>query len=120
MRLPPGVPQLREHPATLGMDRIGDGPPSRDLLVGIEPWSQPVSASIDPAYWQDPSHLTSTPAGWVQPSPHRALETAEIAGIVAEMLSYHCSERLLLSLSIAMQQRFSDRFAVPEDDRANG
>src|SRR6202044_1742808 len=44
--------------------------------------AMPVSASVDPAYWQDPSHLVSVPGGWVQPSPHRALTVAEIAGIV--------------------------------------
>jgi len=42
----------------------------------------PVSASVNSDYWNDPDKLTSTPGGWVQPSPHRALETAEIAGIV--------------------------------------
>ena len=44
----------------------------------------PVSASVDPSYWQDASNLVSTPSGWKQPSPHRALETAEIAGIVED------------------------------------
>ncbi len=45
---------------------------------------QPVSASVDPSYWQNPSNLTSTPGGWLQPSPHRALETHEIAGVVED------------------------------------
>jgi N-ethylmaleimide reductase len=44
----------------------------------------PVSASVDPAYWQNPSHLVSTPYGWVQPSPHRALSVAEIQEIVED------------------------------------
>jgi hypothetical protein len=43
----------------------------------------PVSASVDVSYWQDPSHLVSSPGGWVQPSPHRALDISEIPGIVA-------------------------------------
>jgi N-ethylmaleimide reductase len=43
---------------------------------------EPVSASVNPDYWNDPDKLTSTPGGWVQPSPHRALEISEIAGIV--------------------------------------
>jgi len=42
----------------------------------------PVSASVNPDYWSDPEKLTSTPNGWVQHSPHRALEISEIAGIV--------------------------------------
>ena len=42
----------------------------------------PVTASLNPAYSQDKSHLVSTPSGWTQPSPHRALETDEIRRIV--------------------------------------
>ena len=44
----------------------------------------PVSASVNPAYWNDGSKLVSAPSGWVQPSPHRALDTAEIPGIVED------------------------------------
>jgi N-ethylmaleimide reductase len=46
--------------------------------------TMPVSASVDPAYWQNPGHLVSVPSGWTQPSPHRALTIPEIAGIVAD------------------------------------
>ena len=46
--------------------------------------AEPVSASVDPAYWQNSTHLVSTPAGWVQPSPHRALSVEEIARIVQD------------------------------------
>ena len=59
----------------------------RSSHVDVTGGPQPVSASVDPAYWQDASHLTSTPGGWVPPSPHRALETGEIAGIVADYRS---------------------------------
>jgi N-ethylmaleimide reductase len=45
---------------------------------------EPVTASVDPTYWTDPDILVSTPNGFLQPSPHRALETAEIAGIVEQ------------------------------------
>lgn len=44
----------------------------------------PVSASVDPTYWANPDHLVSTPDGWSQPSPHRALEIEEIPGIVED------------------------------------
>jgi len=44
----------------------------------------PVSASVDPSYWEDPSHLVSAPGRWVQPSPHRALDISEIPGIVED------------------------------------
>ncbi len=39
---------------------------------------QPVTASVDPTYWADPSNVVDTPDGFLQASPHRALETAEI------------------------------------------
>src|SRR5271155_5939392 len=42
----------------------------------------PVSSSVNPEYWQDPMIKTSTPHGWQQPSPHRALDNREIPGIV--------------------------------------
>jgi N-ethylmaleimide reductase len=44
----------------------------------------PVSASVDPSYWEDPNHLVSAPTGWVQPSPHRALNISEIRGIAED------------------------------------
>jgi N-ethylmaleimide reductase len=44
----------------------------------------PVSASVNPSYWKDDSHLVSTPSGWVKPSPHRALDIAEIPGIIED------------------------------------
>jgi len=50
--------------------------------VSVTGGPQPVSASVNPDYWNDPDKLTSTAGGWVQPSPHRALEISEIAGIV--------------------------------------
>jgi N-ethylmaleimide reductase len=45
---------------------------------------EPVSASVVPAYWADPSVVVMTPDGFSQPSPHRALETAEIPEIVEQ------------------------------------
>jgi N-ethylmaleimide reductase len=44
----------------------------------------PASASVDPSYWEDPSRLVSGPGGWIQPSPHRALDISEIPGIVED------------------------------------
>ncbi|WP_244567566.1 alkene reductase [Bradyrhizobium erythrophlei] len=44
--------------------------------------SQPVTASVDPTYWADPGIVVDTPDGFRQTSPHRALETAEIASIL--------------------------------------
>jgi N-ethylmaleimide reductase len=56
----------------------------RSSHVAMTGGSMPVSASVDSDYWQHPSHLVSIPGGWVQPSPHRALTIAEIAGIVED------------------------------------
>jgi N-ethylmaleimide reductase len=44
----------------------------------------PVSASVDASYWEDPDHVVSAPSGWVQSSPHRALDISEIPGIVED------------------------------------
>ena len=54
----------------------------RSSHISVTGGPQPVSSSVNPDYWSDPDKLTSTPDGWVQPSPHRALELAEIPGIV--------------------------------------
>jgi N-ethylmaleimide reductase len=56
----------------------------RSSHVSVTEGPSPVSASVNPGYWLDPSHLTSTPAGWVQPSPHRALELTEILCIIED------------------------------------
>ncbi|WP_213804321.1 alkene reductase [Granulicella sp. dw_53] len=45
---------------------------------------EPVSASVDPAYWNDPEITISTPGGWQLTSPHRALEIPEIKAIVED------------------------------------
>jgi N-ethylmaleimide reductase len=54
----------------------------RSSHVSVTGGPEPVSASVNADSWNNPSNLTSTPSGWVQPSPHRALKISEIAGIV--------------------------------------
>jgi N-ethylmaleimide reductase len=44
----------------------------------------PVSSSVNPEYWRDSTIKESTPRGWLQPSPHRALDIREIPGIVED------------------------------------
>jgi N-ethylmaleimide reductase len=44
----------------------------------------PVSASVDASYWEDSNYLVSAPSGWIQSSPHRALDIFEIPGIVED------------------------------------
>lgn len=58
--------------------------PGRFSHVSLTGGEAPVSASVDPEYWQNPSRLISTPTGWLQPSPHRALEKSEIPGVLEE------------------------------------
>jgi N-ethylmaleimide reductase len=52
--------------------------------VEVNGGESPVSASVNPEYWQNADHLVSTPSGWVQPSPHRALSVPEIKRIVED------------------------------------
>jgi N-ethylmaleimide reductase len=56
----------------------------RSSHVTMTGGATPVSASVDPGYWEHPNHLVSIPGGWAQPSPHRALTVPEIAGIVQD------------------------------------
>jgi N-ethylmaleimide reductase len=56
--------------------------PGRFSHVALTGGATPVSASVTPEYWQDPSRAISTPLGWIQPSPHRALEKNEIPEIL--------------------------------------
>jgi N-ethylmaleimide reductase len=56
--------------------------PGRFSHVALTGGATPVSASVTPGYWQDPSRAISTPLGWIQPSPHRALEKDEIPEIL--------------------------------------
>jgi N-ethylmaleimide reductase len=46
--------------------------------------AMPVSASVNPDYWEHSDHLVSIPGGWVQSTPHRALTVPEIATIVQD------------------------------------
>jgi N-ethylmaleimide reductase len=54
----------------------------RSSHVAMTGGATPVSASVNPAYWQDANHLVSIPGGWKKSSPHRALTIEEIPGIV--------------------------------------
>ena len=46
--------------------------------------AMPVSASVDPGYWEHPNHLVSIPGGWARSTPHRALAVSEIGQIVED------------------------------------
>ena len=55
--------------------------------------TQPVTASVDPAYWADSNIVVDTPDGLLQPSPHRALETTEIADILEQYRAAACNAK---------------------------
>lgn len=92
-----GAPGLYSNQQVEGWKEIVQTVHSRGGLIVAQLWhtgrsshisltggAQPVSASVNPEYWQDSGHLTSTPQGWIQPSPHRALTISEIAGITED------------------------------------
>src|ERR1700686_5649926 len=51
---------------------------------GLDERQHPCQLFSQPQYWKDPTIKTSTPHGWLQPSPHRALEIREIPGIIED------------------------------------
>ncbi len=53
--------------------------------------NMPVSTSVDASYWEDPGHLVSSAIGWVQSSPHRALDISEIPEIVEDLPQSGCA-----------------------------
>ena len=57
------------------------GRSSHVSMIGGVP---PGTASVNPAYWEDQTNVVSTPGGWLQPSPHRALTVDEIRAIVGD------------------------------------
>jgi N-ethylmaleimide reductase len=91
-----GAPGIYSDEQVAGWKRITDAVHAKGGHMFAQLWhagrtthvavtgEQPVTASVDPAYWADPSILVVTPDGFAQPSPHRALETAEIADIVEQ------------------------------------
>jgi N-ethylmaleimide reductase len=52
--------------------------------ISMHEGSEPVSASVNPSFWELATQLVSTPGGWVQPSPHQALSVPEIKQIVRD------------------------------------
>jgi len=56
----------------------------RSSNVAMTNGAPPVAPSVVPSYWLDSTPNVSTPNGWVKPSPHRALDIAEIPGVVED------------------------------------
>jgi N-ethylmaleimide reductase len=91
-----GAPGIYSDEQVVGWQRITDAVHAKGGRMFVQLWhagrtthiattgEEPVTASVDPAYWPDPEMLVVTPDGFSQPSPHRALETGEIAGIIEQ------------------------------------
>jgi N-ethylmaleimide reductase len=92
-----GAPGLYSDEQVQGWRKIVDGVHAKGGKMMAQLWhtgrsshisltggEMPVSASVNPSYWQNTDHLTSTSEGWVTPSPHRALTVPEIAAIVED------------------------------------
>jgi N-ethylmaleimide reductase len=92
-----GAPGLYSDEQVAGWKRITDAVHANHGYMFSQLWhtgraahvdstngATPVSSSVNPDYWQDATLKESTPNGWLQPSPHRALEIREIPGIVED------------------------------------
>jgi N-ethylmaleimide reductase len=90
-----GAPGLYSDEQIAGWRKVVDAVHSKGGLMFSQLWhvgrssnvamtngAAPVSASVNPQYWQDSQPSVSAPGGWLKPSPHRELNTAEIPGIV--------------------------------------
>ena len=56
----------------------------RSSHISLTNCAAPVAPSIVPGYWLNSTPSISTPSGWANPSPHRALDIAEIPSVVEE------------------------------------
>ena len=92
-----GAPGLYSEEQVAGWKRITDAVHRKRGLMFSQLWhtgraahvdstngATPVSSSVNSEYWQDSTIQESTPHGWRQPSPHRALLTTAIPGIVED------------------------------------
>jgi len=92
-----GAPGMYSDQQIAGWKKITDAVHAKGARIFSQLWhtgrsshvsntqgATPVSASVNQDYWLDADNTVSAPEGWVNPSPHRALETAEIAGIVED------------------------------------
>jgi N-ethylmaleimide reductase len=91
-----GAPGIYSDEQVAGWKRITDAVHAKGGHIFVQLWhagrtthiaitgEEPVTASVDPTYWADPDMLVVTPDGFSRPSPHRALKTAEIAGIIEQ------------------------------------
>ena len=92
-----GSPGLYAEEQVAGWRTVLDGVHAKGGLMFAQLWhtgrashvsmtggATPVTASVNPSYWENPAQVVSTPDGWIQPSPHRALALSEISEILED------------------------------------
>jgi N-ethylmaleimide reductase len=91
-----GAPGIYSDEQVAGWKRITDMVHAKGGYIFVQLWhagrtthvaitgEQPVTASVNPAYSTDPSVRIVTPEGFAPASPHRALETREVGGILEQ------------------------------------
>jgi N-ethylmaleimide reductase len=92
-----GSPGLYCQDQVVGWRKVVDAVHAKDGIMFAQLWhtgrvshveltggQTPVTASFDASFWENPKQLSSTPAGWIQPSPHRALELSEIPAVIED------------------------------------
>jgi N-ethylmaleimide reductase len=91
-----GAPGIYSAEQVTGWKRVTDAVHAKGGHLFVQLWhagrtthveitgEQPVTASVDPTYWQDPNIMVVAPDGFKQPSPHRAFETHEIPSLVEQ------------------------------------
>ncbi|MDX3854894.1 alkene reductase [Streptomyces sp. AK02-01A] len=91
-----GAPGIYNGGQVAGWKRITDAVHAKGGRMFMQLWhagrtthvdvtgEEPVTASVDPTYWNSPEYFVVTPSGFVQPSPHRELHTHEITGLIGE------------------------------------
>src|SRR5258708_34955071 len=96
-----GAPALYSDEQVTGWKRITNAVHAKGGYIFTQLWhagrtthiaitgEKPVTASVDPTYWANPAFtFFMTPDGLSQPSPHHALGTSEISGIIEQ---YRCA-----------------------------
>jgi N-ethylmaleimide reductase len=92
-----GAPGLYSDEQVAGWKRLVDAVHAKGARMFSQLWhvgrsshesmtngAMPVAPSVVPEYWRDATPSISTPSGWLKPSPHRALDIAEIPKIVED------------------------------------
>lgn len=92
-----GAPGLYSEEQVAGWKKLVDAVHAKGARMFSQLWhvgrsshesmtsgAMPVAPSVVPEYWMNSTPVISTPSGWLKPSPHRALDIAEIPKIIED------------------------------------